>query len=272
MTEPANLVYESIDRQHADKSAATRRQIIGGASALLGSMGLLGLAERAGATHRRGHDSVNSPENIANIAATAEVLATIVNTVGFETVPLDDVTKRNVEAAAREELIHYQVLVSDAIGAKPVTKRIWVPDSVFASRENFLNALVIGDQIFINAYMIGTTVFARSTPRSGGASPRLARIASEFMGAEAVHRALALQSLGKLGNDRVFMKFTQKEEADVPTRGRNGFQKITSAVKYLEEAGFGFGKQGAGPGKFYDFDTVSARTPDPPAVNTRTPA
>lgn len=64
-----------------------------------------------------------------------------------------------VSLAAREELIHYEVLVFDAVGAKPATKRIWVPDSVFANAENFLTALVVGDQIFINAYLLGTGRF-----------------------------------------------------------------------------------------------------------------
>ena len=44
-------------------------------------------------------------------------------------------------------------------------------------------------------------------------------------------------------------------------------------MEQLEAAGFGFGKQGAMPGQFYDYDEVSKRTPDPgfPAVNTRKP-
>ncbi len=42
---------------------------------------------------------------------------------------------------------------------------------------------------------------------------KFARYTAEIMATEAVHRALALQSLGKLGNDRVFMKYHQAEEA-----------------------------------------------------------
>ena len=41
MTETLNLVYEGIDRQYADRPAATRRQLVAGAGATLGSMGLL---------------------------------------------------------------------------------------------------------------------------------------------------------------------------------------------------------------------------------------
>lgn len=269
MSDAVNYVFETIDDEHRDKPAATRRQMIGGAAAALGSLGLLGYgADLASAKDKT--DPVNSPANIANIAATAEVLATIVNTVGPEKVNLDDVTKENVRAAAREELIHYQVLTSSAVGGKELTKKIWVPNAVFESREGLLTTLAVGDQIFINAYLLGITVFARTGNGVGSSGSKFARYLAEFMGAEAVHRALALQSLGRLGNDRVFMRFAEREEApNLPSTGQPGFYRIDQAVSQLEAAGFGFGKEGSQPGSFYDFDEVSKRTPNPPAVNTR---
>jgi hypothetical protein len=269
MSDSLNYLHRVLDEEHADESAHTRRQMIAGAGAVLGGMGLLGIA--AGDAPAQGRKSPNTVENITTVAATAEVLATIVNTVGYERVSLDSVTRRNIAAAAIEEKIHYETLVSDAVGAKPATKRIWVPDEVFSSRENFLTTLVVGDQVFINAYLIGVTAFARAGKLTGS---RFARFAAEFMGAEAVHRALALQSLGKLGNDRVFMRFGGREEAPgLPTTGSGGFYDIRDAVTVLESVGFGFGKEGSKPGAFYDYDEVSRRTPDPgfPAVNTRKP-
>ena len=194
-----------------------------------------------------------------NVAATAEVLATIVNTVGAERVALDSVTLANVRSAAAEEKLHYQTLVSSAVGAVPVTKRIWVPNEVFASPTSLLTTLVVGDQIFINAYLLAGTVFARA---GGTRGSKFARYAAEFMGVEAVHRALALQSLGRLGNDRGFMKFGQREEVGgLPNTGQAGFFKIADAVTQLEAAGFGFGKAGSKAGAFYDYDAVSPRTP-----------
>ena len=270
MSESMNYINQIIDDENADKSAHTRRQMVAGAGAVIGGLGLAGLAS-GDAFAQGGKNSPNTVENITTIAATAEVLATIVNTVGYETVPLDDVTKRNIAAAAIEEKIHYEVLTSKAVGAKPATKKIWVPDEVFSSKENFLTTLVVGDQIFINAYLIGVTAFARASKLTGS---RFARYAAEFMGAEAVHRALALQSLGKLGNDRVFMRFGGREEAPgLPTTGSDGFYDIRQAVTQLESAGFGFGKEGSKAGKFYEYDEVSPRTPDPgfPLVNTRQP-
>ena len=252
MSDALNIAYDSIDREHAGESALTRRKLVAASAASLGSVGVLGLV----------NDDVwaaqaakNTPKTILNIAATAEVLATIVNTVGAERLQAQlqtDETFANVQAAAREELIHYNVLRS--IGGKSLTKKIWVPDAVFASRAGLLNTLEAGDQIFINAYLIGTTAFATA---GGRKNAKFARFTGEFMGAEAVHRALARQSLGKLGNDRVFMRYS--------------FTKIETAVAQLQKAGFGFGKKGKGTGQFYDFDQVRKRTPNPAGVNTRKP-
>ena len=272
MSEFLQAAYRSIDEQHRDKPAATRRQLVGGAAAALGTMGMLGWVQDANAQlpASNRNDAPNTPQTIVNVAATAEVLATIVNTVGAERVTLDPVTTANIRAAATEEKIHYETLISDAVGAKPVTKRIWVPDEVFASATGLLTTLVVGDQVFINAYLLAGTVFARAGGLRGS---RFSRFAAEFMGAEAVHRALALQSLGRLGNDRVFMKFGQREPVPgLPTTGQGGFYKITDAVTILESAGFGFGKQGSKAGAFYDYDEVAARTPTPQetGVNTLT--
>jgi hypothetical protein len=115
-------------------------------------------------------------------------------------------------------------------------------------------------------------VFARPTSSQGLNNSRLARIAAEFMGVEMVHRALALQSLGLLGNDRAYAKFNQQEPAPVANQGAFGFRNILTAVEQLQEAGFGFDAEGATPGQFYEYDEVSPRTPNPEAVNVRMPA
>ena len=134
---------------------------------------------------------------------------------------------------------------------------------MFATPRGLLETLEVGDQIFINAYMIATTVFgnagdglkARSTP-SRRSTPLDGRYAGEFMGVEAV-RALARQSLGKLGNDHAFMAYA--------------FDDINVAVAQLQAAGFGLrGAVGSKPGKMYDFDKVKLRTPDPQMVDART--
>jgi hypothetical protein len=256
MTEALNLVYQTIDDQHAEKSAHTRRQLVAGAAATLGGMGLLGAApEIADARHSE------DPQTILNVAATAERIATIINTVGANILTSSDVNivqaRTNVRAAARHEAIHEQVLTSPGIDGRPAADVYWIPDAVFASPTALLSTLEVGDQIFINAYLIATTVFGN---RGNG---QLARIASEFMGVEMVHRALARQSLGKLGNDRVFAKYSQAEGApDAPNAGTPGFRRVTQAVTQLQAAGIGIGAQGATPGRFYNYDPISESAPN----------
>ncbi len=270
MSDVSNHLFETIDAQHAHESAATRRQLIKGTTAALAGAGILGLAlGDSPASASVATNDANSPETILAVAATAEVLATIVNTLGPELLgnKLDKVTARNIRAAAQQEKNHYETLTG-ALGAKPVTTTIHVPDEVFSSPEALLTTLVVGDQVFVNAYLLGLTVFARQGTLAGS---KAARYAGEIMAVESVHRALALQSLGKLGNDRAYAKFAQKEDvAGLPTTRQGGFYKILDAVGVLESAGFGFGKAGSKPGKMYTYEDVSKRTPSDPDVNTLT--
>ena len=107
-------------------------------------MGLLGLVSDAEAADATASEHREDPSTILNVAATAEVLATIVNNVGgnqpqsfFAGLPGDSagaITRRNVRAAAREELIHYNVLTS--LGARPVTKTIYVPNAYLQNATN----------------------------------------------------------------------------------------------------------------------------------------
>jgi hypothetical protein len=245
MSEALDALQRGVDTAAVDVPGTSRRRFVAGAAGALGGMGLVGLlpgtASAAGPTNPN-----NDTQTILNVAATAEVLATIVNTLGYRRPIIEDrVTRRNVGAAAQQELAHYNTLIG--LGAKPLTKRIWVPEVALASEKGLLETLVAGDQIFVNAYLIGVASFAK-------ADPKLAAVPAEFMGVEAVHRALALQSLGKLGNDRIYM--------------RVDFTDILDAVKMLQAAGFGFGAKGTAKGQFFDFDAITPRTPSFDEVNT----
>jgi hypothetical protein len=269
LSEVTNHLFDTIDEQNRGLSASTRRGLMKTTAAALGSMGMLGLvADSAFGDVKT--SSENSVANITTVAATAEVLATIVNTLGAEKLGsrLDATTLRNVRAAAQQEKNHYELLTSSAVGGKAATLSIHVPDAVFASPASLLTTLAVGDQVFINAYLLANTVFARLGTLTGS---KFARYTAEIMAVESVHRALALQSLGKLGNDRAYAKFAQREAVqDLPTSNTPGFYKILDAVTILESAGFGFGKAGSAPGQMYDYATVSARTPMDSGVNTLT--
>ena len=241
MSDGFQPVYRTMEAELHDQPASTRRRFVASTAAAVAGAGILGaLPARALATH-------NDVQTILNVAASAEVLATIVNTVGWQRgLGGDAVTQRNIAAAAQEELRHYDVLAS--LGGVPASTKIWIPNAVFASRSSLLETLVVGDQIFVNAYLIGVACFARKAPA------KLAAVPAEFMGAEAVHRALALQSLGRLGNDRIFMRVE--------------FTDILEAVNQLKAAGFGFGETGTMPGRFFNFETVRKDTPTVAGVNT----
>ncbi len=282
MDDAVDQVYRVIDETNAEQPAATRRQMVAGAAAALGGLGLLGLPGVASANHvptvisnkQRVDDvAAGNVQTILNIATTAEVLATIVNTVGAVGSQAADGTRvgpvslprdgtQKISASAVQELGHYNVLKLN--GGQEVTERIWIPNAVFANATNFLTTLEVGDQIFVNAYLIAITSFGKAGQGD------LARVAAEFMGVEAVHRAFARDLRGVQGNDRMFMKFDQREEAPgLPAFAQRGFTEIEGAVAQLQAAGFGFGQQGASPGRFYDFRRVARDTPNPSFVNTR---
>lgn len=249
---------------------ATRRQLVAGAAATLGGLGLLGAAEDAPARARYSKHRENS-KDLMNVIATAEVLGVILNTLAYEQgarlFARDPATQRNFRAAARQDLLHYEALVANEIGARPLTKRVWIPNAVLATRANLLENIEILSTVFINAYLLATTVFANREKAV------LARQSAEFMGVEAVHRAAARQANGKALLDRAFMRYSQPEDsADSPIKGTPGFRTALGHVQFLESLGFGFGKPGTGqPGAFYDFDDVITRTPEDPAVTTRKP-
>ena len=197
------------------------------------------------------------------MAATAEVLATIVNTVGWQKGLGDDATtQRNIATAAREELIHYQVLKSLAASSDPedlgagrgVREPHQPAEHAAGRRPDLHQRLPDRHPAFASAGATDAAVYS-----------------AEIMGVEAVHRALARQSLGLLGNDRAFMKYPEGRGSGRSRHGPARFHHIGGAVPPLRQAGFGFGKQGATPGAFYDFATVLAHTPDDADINTRKP-
>jgi hypothetical protein len=242
-------------------SAWSRRGLLLGAGA--GAAGLV-LADADRAVARVAGRRSAGVQEVVNVASTIEVLTTVITTTALQKLSLPAPAVETVGAASREELDHFNVLTRQ-FGGHPATRRVWIPDALFASPTALFTGLVIGEQICINLYLVATTVWAAA------GNPTLARAGAELVGNEAVHRALARQALNLQPNDRAFMKYSQPEPAAGPGRGMPGFTTATEAIRQFEAAGFGFGAKGKAPGAFYDFDTVSRKTPNPSFVNTRTP-
>ena len=206
----------------------------------------------------------HSTQEVLNVAATVEVLTTIVTTTALQKLSLPQAAVDTVGAASREELDHYQVL-TERFGGRAATHRVWVPDAIFSDPTALFTTLVVGEQICINLYLVATTVWAQN------GSPAMARAGAELVGNEGVHRALARQALGLQPNDRSFMKYDQMDHAEGPGHGSVGFTTAQGAIQAFEAAGIGFGTQGTAPGTFYDFDVVRRTTPNPGFVNTNHP-
>ncbi|MGH7622533.1 MAG: hypothetical protein ACREMU_09365, partial [Gemmatimonadaceae bacterium] len=232
----------------------TRRALLKHAAAGAVALSALGTAGSALAGVRSaGAASADSAKTVLDTAITAEAFA-----VAFldelikrlskggaltgkpaSTSPLIDVLK----AAGAAEFDHFAALKS--LGATPLATSIGIPDALFGDggKATFLN-IELAEALFINAYLIGITVFAKAK------QDKLARYAGEILGVEAEHRALARYAKNVVAGHSTLTK------TNVPNN--KGFETYTlksmsAIVGELEKAGFGFGKQGATPGQFVDF-------------------
>lgn len=121
---------------------------------------------------------------------------------------------------------------------RPTTTRFWIPDGFFGGSGDALsltavgNALVAGETLFVNLYLIGVTAFARAGQR------KFARYSAELAGCESEHRVLAQTLINAVPPNNVGFEVYSIEEA-------------VGIERALEHAGVGFGVQGSAPGAFY---------------------
>jgi Ferritin-like domain len=176
--------------------------------------------------------TADSAKTVIDTAITAEALAVTYLTGLVENASATGVTKfvDVLKAANAAEYDHYKALKT--LGAKPLTTKFWAPNDFFKPG-NVFPTIEVAETLFIDAYLIGTTTFAKA----GKAD--LARYAGEILGVEAEHRALARFAQNKLPNNVGFESYHIKSMAGI--------------VRALEKAGVGFGKKGSKPGKFYEF-------------------
>ncbi|HEY2354441.1 MAG TPA: ferritin-like domain-containing protein [Gaiellaceae bacterium] len=211
------------------RNVLLKRAAIGAAAS-----GLLGFP--AAALAAASGDTVDS---VVTTAITAEALAVTYLTGVVTQVKGDPVDKFRpvLKNALATEYDHYNVLKS--LGGKPLTTKFWAPDAAFKP-ENVFATLEPVETIFVNAYLVGITVF------SNAGKPDLARYAAEILGTEAQHRALARFAQGKLPNNEAFESYA--------------LTTTKQHVAALEKLGIGFGKQGSAAGAFYKF------SPPPPSA------
>jgi hypothetical protein len=245
MSDVEQLETSHDDLQYLDNvlegsgtSKTTRSGLIKHAMVGAAAVGVFGPASSAlVAVTRQSGDSIST---VITTAITAEALAVSVLTAAVKTSPG---TKAEpfipvLKAANTAEYDHYKALAS--LGAKPLTTRFWVPNAALgAANVNLFTTLEVAETLFINAYLIGITTFAKAKKDA------YARYAGEVLGVEAEHRVLAryaetvINGVKQVPNNLGFEVYKYKTMAAI--------------VGELEKAGFGFGKQSSAPGQFVDF-------------------
>ena len=227
-----NVLTDTVSSKHT-RATLLKRAAVGAVS--VGALGTAGSAFAA--SNRSGADSAAT---ILADAVTAEALAVTVLTAAVKTSPGTKAAPfiPILKSANYQEFRHYTVL--SGLGAKPLTTKFWIPNAALgAGNINLFKTIEAAETLFVNAYLIGITTFAKAKKDS------LARYAGEILGTEAEHRVLAryaesvINGLKHVPNNLGFELYKYKSMASI--------------VGELEKAGFGFGKQGAAPGAFYDF-------------------
>lgn len=140
---------------------------------------------------------------------------------------------------------------------RPTTTKFWIPDGFFGGAGNALdltavgNALVAGETLFINLYLIGVTDFAEAGMGT------FARYAAELAGCESEHRVLAETLLNATPPNNVgFEAYSIHRPAGIE--------------QALEQVGVGFGAQGSAAGAFYQLATPPMTPPLP--INSNYPS
>lgn len=206
-------------------SGTTRRQLLVRAAATTAALSAIGPAAASAAT------SGDSPNTLTNQATTIEALAVTLLTALLKNPPAGvskfaDILKANITA----EYDHYEAL--SVIGGRSKTDRFWIPDAYFEPA-NVFPTLEIAETLFVNLYLIATTVFTNH------GSPTNARYAAEIAGVEAQHRVLTRFAQNKLPNNVGF--------------GGYQLRSMSGIINAIQQTGVGLGTRGTKPGRYYTF-------------------
>ena len=140
--------------------------------------------------------------------------------------------------AVTAEFHHVEALRK--VGGQPLTTKYWLPDAAFDDGGvGLFSTAEIVESVEISLYLIGVSAYARAQDEQG------ARLCAEAMGTEAVHRALVRFAQGQLGRDVGVPNDVGFENFDWPT--------VAIVRDALEGLGIGYGRQGSGEGRFYEY-------------------
>ena len=144
-----------------------------------------------------------------------------------------------LKSANTAEYDHYRAL--RAIGARPLSTRIWIPDALFGGGGiRLFHSIEIEEDIEISAYLVGVTSFARARDASG------ARLCAEALGVEAEHRTVARSAQMMLSDNPRLIPDNRGFES-------YPYRTAMAALAAHEALGIRYGTKGRTPGAFYDF-------------------
>ncbi len=247
-----------LDRTLRDSGtpAHTRRWLL--ERAAIGAAGVAAGGALAPAGEALASNANSSIQSFGTVAVTTEALTVTLLTELLRRVnqssSVPAAVKAVFEGAYAAELDHWRFTRSLW---RPTTTKFWIPDGFFGGSGNTVDltavghALVAGETLFVNLYLIGVTTFAAA------GRAKLARYAAELAGCEAEHRVLAETLLNADPPNNVGFEVYS-------IRHPNGIEKA------LQTAGVGFGTQGASPGAFYQLAHPPMKPPLPIGANKPT--
>jgi len=222
--------------RQAGSPRGTRRWLL--ERAAVGAAGVAAggaLAPAGAALARDRHSSISSFGTVAvtTEALTVTLLTEVLRRANRNSVPAGDLAV--FEGAYAAEVDHFRFTRRYW---NPTTTNFWIPDGFFGGSGDTLDltalgmALVAGETLFVNLYLIGVTAFAQA------GNGQFARFSAEIAGVESEHRVLAETLVGAAPPNNVgFEAFS--------------IQRPQGIEMALEGAGVGFGTQGSAPGAFY---------------------
>jgi hypothetical protein len=240
----SQVLDEAIPSRHSRRSLMVKA---GGLLMAGGALTLPGVASAA-----------SGSESILSVLTTFEHFGVTLLTNAARQAPGTPSAKfANVlEAANLTEFFHIQAL--QKLGGKTLTTKFWIPDAVLDGSVGLFNAIGLQEAVEISAYLVGVT---HATQKRNAFQSRLF---AEALGTECEHRVLARSAAAIL-------------TGSTAAPNNVGFEAFphrsgSAALKASEKLGLGFGKQGATPGKFYEYPGDPRKTGTALAVSEPRPS
>ena len=222
----------------AGSPRGTRRWLLERAAVGAAGVAAGGALDPAGAALAKGgHSSINAFGTVAvtTEALTVTLLTEVLRRANIRSNAVQAGDLAVFEGAYAAEVDHFRFTRNYW---NPTTTKFWIPDGFFGGSGDTLSlpalgmALVAGETLFINLYLIGVTAFAQA------GNAQFARFSAEIAGVESEHRVLA----------ETLVEATPPNNVGFEVFSIQRPQGIEAA---LEGVGVGFGTKGSASGAFY---------------------